>query len=212
MDVLSGLLAPPDRRNGFYGVTVGVVTNNRDPDKLGRVKVKFPWLADQAESNWARVLTPMAGSKRGLWLLPEVNDEVLVAFEHGRVEFPYVLGALWNGKDKSPEPNSDGKNNMRSLTSRSGHVIRLDDTKGKEKIEIVDKSGKNKITISTKDNSITIAADANISIQSKSGKLTLKGKGVEITSTAGVTIKASQKMDLKAGPQLNIKGKMVNIN
>ena len=212
MHMLTGLLAPTDDRGRLYGVTVGVVTNNKDPDGLARVKVRFPWLSDTDESYWARVLTPMAGRERGLYLLPEVDDEVLVAFEHGQVGFPYVLGALWNGRDKPPESNDDGKNSMCSLTSRSGHIIRLDDTGGGEKIEIIDSSGKNTITISTADNSITISADADITIQSSSGKLQLSGNGIEITSQAGVKIEASQNMDLKAGPQLNIKGSMVNIN
>lgn len=210
--ILSGLMAPPNQHSHFYGVTVGVVTNNQDPDGLGRVKVRFPWLSDEDESHWARVLTLMAGPKRGLWLLPEPEDEVLVAFEHGRVEFPYILGALWNGKDAPPADNSDGKNNLRLLKSRSGHVIQLDDTEGAENIKIVDKSGSNSIIIDAKTNAITITADADVTVQSANGKLILKGKGIEITSQDAVKIEASQNMDLKAGPQLNIKGNVVNIN
>jgi len=212
LDILARLLTPPDQENRFYGVTVGIVTNNKDPDGLGRVKVRFPWLSDQDESHWARLLTPMAGKDRGLYFLPEVEDEVLVAFEHGMVDFPYILGALWNGQDKPPESNDDGQNNMRTIKSRSGHIIRLDDTDGQEKIEIIDKSAKNKIIISTKDNTITIAADADITIQASQGKLTLSGNGIEITSQAEIKIEAKQNMTLKAGPQLNIKGGMVNIN
>lgn len=210
--LLGGDLESPDQGGRFYGVTVGLVTNNQDPDGLGRVKVKFPWLSDQDESHWARVLTPMAGNDRGLYLLPEVDDEVLVAFEHGLAEFPYVLGALWNGKDNPPEANDDGKNNKRTLKSRSGHIIRLDDSEGEEKIEIIDKSEKNTIVISTKDNTLTITADADIVIQSSNGKLKMSANGVEIKSQAEVKIEASQNMDLKAGPQLNIKGSTVNIN
>lgn len=210
--LLGGDLEFPDRGGRFYGVTVGVVTNNQDPDGLGRVKVKFPWLSDQDESHWARVLSPMAGNDRGLYLLPEVDDEVLVAFEHGMAEFPYVLGGLWNGKDNPPEANDDGKNNKRTLKSRSGHIIRFDDSEGEEKIEIIDKSEKNTIVISTKDNTLTITADADIIIQSNSGKLKMSANGVEIKSQAEVKIEASQNMDLKSGPQLNIKGSTVNIN
>jgi len=80
---------------------------------MGRVKVKFPWLSDEHESWWARIATPMAGGGRGAYFLPEVNDEVLCAFEHGDVRFPYVVGALWNGKDAPPTTNDDGKNNFR---------------------------------------------------------------------------------------------------
>lgn len=210
--MLSGLLTTPDSSGRFYGVTVGVVTNNQDPDKLGRVKLKLPWLSDQDESHWARVLTPMAGNARGFYCLPEVEDEVLVAFEHGLVEFPYVLGSLWNGKDVPPATNDDGKNNQRVLKSRSGHIIRLDDTESGEKIEIIDASGANSIVISTADNTITISADADIQIKSGSGKLVLSGNGVEIASQAGVKVEAAQMMELKSSAQLNIQGSVVNIN
>jgi len=195
-----------------FGVTVGIVTNNKDPDGLGRVKIKLPWLMDAYESTWARIATPMAGSSRGLYLLPEVDDEVLVAFEHGQLEFAYILGALWNGKDKPPESNSDGKNNKRTLKSRSGHVITLDDTDGSEKIQIIDKSGKNSVVLSTADNTITISADADISITSKNGKLKLSGQGIEITSQAAVKLEANQGVELKATGQMTIKGATVNIN
>ena len=89
--------ASPARNGRILGVVTGVVTNNKDPDKLGRVKVRFPWLSDTDESWWARVASPMAGKDRGVFFLPEVDDEVLVAFEHGDPRFPYVIGALWNG-------------------------------------------------------------------------------------------------------------------
>ena len=209
---LAAILSQPEDRSRFFGVTVGVVTNNQDPDGLGRVKVKFPWLSDEDESNWARILTPMAGNDRGLYFLPEVDDEVLVAFEHGQADFPYVLGALWNGKDKTPESNDDGQNNMRTIKSRSGHIIRLDDTDGSEKIEILDKSGKNSFVISTADNTITVAADADITIESSSGKLTFSGNGIEIKSQAEVKIEAGSDMNLEASGQQTIKGATVNIN
>jgi phage baseplate assembly protein V len=212
MDVFSRRTAPDSADGRFAGVAMAIVTNNKDPDNLGRVKVKLPWLDEQAESDWTRVVTAMAGAGRGLYWLPEVNDEVLVAFEHGRPDSLYVLGGLWNGKDKPPEDNKDGKNNVRALKTRSGHVIRLTDTDGDEKIEIIDKTGKNSIVISAKDKTVTIGADADITIKSTNGKLKLSGNGVEITSQAAVKIEASQNMDLKAAAQLNVKGQMVNIN
>ena len=193
-------------------MTVGIVTNNQDPDNLGRVKVRFPWLSDTEESHWARVLTPMAGKERGLYCLPEVEDEVLVAFEHGMMEFPYVLGGLWNGKDAPPATNGDGKNNLRVLKSRSGHLITLDDTDGAEKIQVTDKTGKNMIVIDSKKNTILITADADITLEAPNGKLKLSGKGIEINSQAEIKIEASQNVDVKAGPQLNLKGNLVNIN
>ena len=210
--LLSTLLGSPPAAQRFYGVTIAVVTNNQDPDGIGRVKVRFPWLSDEEESHWARVLTPMAGNERGLYFLPEVEDEVLVAFEHGQADHPYVLGALWNGQDKPPETNDDGENNKRTLRSRSGHLIRLDDKDGEEKIEIIDASEKNSIVIDTADNTITLKADADITIESGNGKLILSGNGIEITSQADIKIEASQNLDVKGGPQLNIKGDVVNIN
>ena len=211
-ELLQRLLRPPTRSDRFYGVSIGIVTNNQDPDNLGRVKVKFPWLSDEEESHWARVLTLMAGNDRGIYFLPEVDDEVLVAFEHGMIEFPCVLGSLWNGKDAPPEVNEDGKNNMRSIKSRSGHIIRLNDTDGEEKIEIIDSSGNNSIVISTADNTVTVSADADISIQSGNGKLTLQGNGIEIKSQAAVKVEAGSDMNLEASGQQTIKGSVVNIN
>jgi len=212
MDPFSGLLPPPDADGRLYGVAIAVVTNNRDPDGLGRVKVKLPWIADQAETDWARVVSPMAGKGRGLYFLPEVDDEVLVAFEHGNPDTPYVLGALWNAKDKPPESNADGKNNLRAIRSRSGHVIRLTDTDQAGKIEIIDASAKNTIVIDTKSNAITITADADITIQSTGGKLKLTGNGIEVSSKAAVKIEAAQNMDLKAGAQMSVKGTVVKLN
>jgi uncharacterized protein involved in type VI secretion and phage assembly len=128
------------------------------------------------------------------------------------VEFPYVLGALWNGKDKPPESNDDGKNNKRTLKSRSGHIVRLDDSDGAEKIEIVDKSGEDSIVFDAQANTITIKADKDISIESSNGKLKLSGKGIEITSQDAVKVEASSAMDLKASGQMTVKGATVNIN
>ena len=196
----------------LYGVVVGIVTNNKDPDGLGRVKVRFPWLSDENESYWARIATLMAGQDRGSVFFPEVDDEVLVAFEHGDIRFPYVIGALWNGVDTPPHDNADGENNLRLIKSRSGHVIQLDDTSGSEKIEIIDGSGRNRIVINTADNTMTISADADITIRSQSGKLALSGNGIELTSQAGVKIQATQNVDVQASAQLNLKGTIVNIN
>ncbi|MBU0960029.1 MAG: phage tail protein, partial [Proteobacteria bacterium] len=140
---LHSLLAAPEgqeeKQNKIQGVVIGVVTNNEDPEGMGRVKVKFPWLSDEDESNWARVASPMAGKERGMYFLPEVDDEVLVAFEHGDMRFPYIIGSLWNGTEPPPASNDDGQNNVRMIKSRSGHVISLTDEDGKEKIEIIDK-------------------------------------------------------------------------
>jgi uncharacterized protein involved in type VI secretion and phage assembly len=198
--------------NRIYGVVTGIVTNNQDPDGLGRVKVRFPWLSESDESWWARVAAPMAGKERGAYFLPEVDDEVLLAFEQGDVNFPYVLGGLWNADSKPPENNDDGKNNKRTIVSRSGMRVRLDDTDGGEKIEISDKDDKNSIVIDVANSTIAITADSDITIESKNGKIKISGKGIELTSQAEVKVEAQSSMDLKASGQMTIKGATVNIN
>lgn len=214
-DSLFDLMAPPPADPGgrMHGVAIGIVTNNQDPDGLGRVRVRLPWLADNVESYWARVASPMAGNQRGLYYLPEVDDEVLVAFENGRPEAPVILGGLWNGKDKPPADNSDGKNNIRVIKSRSGHLVRLDDTDNAEKIEIIDKSGKNKLVIDTKANTVTISADGDVVIESANGKVAISGKTVEIKSTSGeVAVTSQAALTVKATADLTLKGQTVNIN
>ena len=218
LDVLTDEEQEEARARRINGVAVGIVTNNQDPDGMGRVKLKFPWLSDSNESHWARIATLMAGKDRGSFFLPEVGDEVLVAFEHGDINHPYVVGALWNGVDTPPEDNSDGKNNIRVIKSRSGHIIEfnddsegkqekvtiktnaghkivLDDTAGGEKIEIYDKTEKNFVEIDSVQNAITIKSAM---------KLTLEAQMIEI--------KAGATMNIEASAALKIKGLPVMIN
>lgn len=211
-DALRALLMPIARTDRFYGVVVGIVTNNQDPENMHRVKVRFPWLSNDVESNWARVAAPMAGKGRGAYFLPEVDDEVLVAFEHGQVDHPFVVGCLWNGKDNAPESNADGENNHRTIKSRSGHVLRFNDKSGSETIEIIDKTGSNKIIIDSANNSITIEAKSDITIKSATGKLTMQANGIEMKSQMGVSVEAAQNMDLKANAIVTVKGAMIRLN
>jgi uncharacterized protein involved in type VI secretion and phage assembly len=147
-----------------FGAVIGIVSNVADPDGLGRVKVRYPWLKDDSESPWARVLSFMAGPKRGAVFRPDVDDEVLVLFDHGDMRFPYVLGAVWNGKDAMPnERGSDADNAIRLIKSRSGHQIIFDDISGAEKVTVIDKSG-NSIEMSSagvviKSSNIKIGSD-----------------------------------------------------
>ena len=211
-DALRALLAPVAQPGRFYGVVVGIVTNNQDPENMHRVKVRFPWLSNDVESNWARVAAPMSGKDRGAYFLPEVDDEVLVAFEHGLVDHPFVVGSLWNGKDGAPESNADGENNHRTLRSRSGHVLRFNDKSGNETIEIIDKTGNNKVTIDSAKNTITIEANSDITIKSTTGKLTMQANGIEMKSQMGVSVEAAQNMDLKANAMVTVKGAMIRLN
>lgn len=196
----------------FYGVVIGIVTNNQDPEKLARVKVKFPWLSNEDESYWARIAAPMAGKDRGTFFLPEVDDEVLVVFEHGNLQFPYILGALWNGKDTPPVTNEDGKNNVRVIKSRSGHVIKLNDEEGKETIEIIDKSKKNSLVIDTAKNTITLTTDQDITLSAPQGTIKLDAQKIEIKSSADTKIESGAGMDIKSTATMNVKGATINLN
>lgn len=139
-----------------------------------------------------------------MYFLPEVDDEVLVAFEHGQVEFPYILGALWNGKDKPPGANDDGKNNQRLIKSRSGHTIVLDDTDNKEKIIIRDKTGKNEIVIDSSSNAITIKSEQDLTIEAKS-KMSLKSTNGDLSiECKNLKIQAQQNCEIKANSQCSI--------
>jgi uncharacterized protein involved in type VI secretion and phage assembly len=214
MNLLDALLETadaPGTDGRLFGLVVGVVTNGKDPDNLGRVKVRFPWLSNSEDSQWARIAVLMGGKDRGTYFLPEVDDEVLVAFEHGDPRFPYVLGALWNGKDAPPATNADGKNNVRLIKSRSGHVIKLNDEDGKETIEIVDRSGKNSVVIDTAKNTLTITAGQDIALAA-GGTIKLEAQKIELKSSTDLKIEAGTGMNVKASATLNIKGATVNIN
>lgn len=205
------------RATRINGVAVGIVTNNYDDEKhLGRVKIYFPWLSQKNETDWVRICSFMAGRERGGFFLPEVGDEVLVAFEHGDINSPFVLGSLWSKEDKPPETNVDGKNNIRKIKSRSGHEIifddsqglellsihtksghniLLDDTPGSEKITIKDKTENNYIEINSSQKSISISSQMDLSIKANS-----------------IKIEASENMKITSGSSMTINGSMVSIN
>jgi len=197
----------------IYGVVVGVVTNNQDPDQLGRVKVKFPWLSDTDESHWARIATPMGGSGRGFFFIPDVNDEVLVVFEQGMKDRPYVLGALWNSVDKAPSKVADEKNALRSITSKVGNVIEFDDTTEAAKITIRDKDKKTQIEIDTKNSTVTIKCaadvkietDGKIAFENPKGDLAINCNNLKITAAANFEVKASGQVAVEASTGLALK-------
>lgn len=212
IDLLQPGEDPYSRQDILTGVVVGLVTNNQDPDEMGRVKLTLPWLSEEHETDWARVVSPMAGADRGIFFLPEVEDEVLVAFEHGDIRKPIVLGSLWNGSDSPPETNSDGENNIRIIKSRSGNVLIFDDTDGSEKIELKDSSGNNSIVIDHAENTITISSDKDIVFTASQGKISFDCQDLEIKTSADAKIEAGGNMDIKASSDMKIEGATVNIN
>jgi phage protein D len=220
-DTVSSLLMPRPPQALAPHVVVGVVTNNRDEENLARVKVKFPTLFEQDESFWARLAVPMAGKERGYLTMPEVNDEVLIAFEHGDPNRPFVLGSLWNGQDVPPKGTAElvdgsGVVNQRIWRSRSGHLFLFDDTDGKESIRIIDKTDKNHITITSSDNKLEVhlegdieitsqtgqikmTAQKDISLESQNGKISLKAINAEVEAQQAAKMKSGTSFDVQAG-------------
>ena len=215
---------------------VGVVTNTKDPENVGRVKVMFPTLGKEVESEWARVAAPGAGTERGIDFRPEVDDEVLVVFDRGDLRSPFVVGGLWNAKTKVPDAKSldDGVTATRVIKSRTGHVVTLSD--GKKGAAAGDKSrfveikladGKTKAMIgeagieieAAKGKSFTLkAGDASITMDDK-GMVTIKAKGLTIDSSAGdvqikgktVQVKGATGVKIDGGTAFEAKGAQAKI-
>jgi len=179
----------------YYGVAEAIVSDVIDPSKEGRVKVKFPWFDQNMETEWCRVRQFYAGNDYGAFFVPEVGDEVLIAFIHGDMRLPIILGGLYNGKDKPPTYRAKDRDE-KMICTKGGHQIILADTDNAQKITIVDANGNNSIVIDTVADSITIKCS--------NGKLTLQGNKIEIKSDTSISVEANSTMDLK--------GQTININ
>jgi uncharacterized protein involved in type VI secretion and phage assembly len=175
------------------------VSDIRDPNGSGRVKVTLPWCPDTGSDHyeaWARVATMMGGNKRGSWFIPDVNDEVLLGFEAGDPRRPYVVGALWNGSDAPPESmDGSGQNYKKVLCSRNGVRVTLDDTSGQENF-IVETPGGQKITLHDGPGSIEV-------VDSNGNSIKLQASGVTVTTSAKVSVTAST---------VDVSASMVNVN
>lgn len=202
---------PPDESDqGLRGVRVGVVTDNEDAEGMARVKLRYPWRDADDESYWARIAAPMAGADRGTYFLPEVGDEVLVAFENGDIHHPYVLGALWNGQEKPPESN-DGNNDVRTIRSRSGHELSFDDASEGE-VTLTTSGGHSVVLDDASDDGITLTTSGGNSIVLDDGGSTISiedssgGNSVVLDATTGaVDLTAGTKVSVSA-PALDLVG------
>lgn len=186
-----------------YEPVIGIVTDNKDPSKLGRVKLKIPILSDQDTTFWCPIIMLGAGKNRGWFFIPEKDDEVLVMFEHGDLNRPLVVGALWNGKDKPPDKNPGG-NPRRVIKSRQGNKITFDDDK--EQLIIEDGVQKGRITLDAKANKITIEAlDGDVCFQTPADDMTIVAQSIEMTATSNIEVHAGDAMQWGAGSNINVK-------
>lgn len=189
--------------NRMYEPVIGIVTDNKDPQKLGRVKVKIPTISGTDNTWWAPIVMLGAGKNRGWFFIPELEDEVLVMFHHGEMTQPVVIGALWNGKDKPPDKNP-GPVPHRMIKSRQGSQILFDDDK--KQIVIKDGSGKGCITIDAGANKITIESlEGDVCFQAPKGEIKIVAKAMTLDAQTNVEIHAGTDMKWGAGSKTTIK-------
>ncbi len=178
----------------YYGVYPARVVDIEDPHQLGRVQISLPDLLGNGEpyNGWARMSAFMAGTHRGAWFLPEVDDEVLVAFEHGDPRGPYILGALWNEVAPPPEQmDGSGQNRVKSLHSHNGILISLFDGTGEEVLLMQTPGGQSVMLQDGKGGSVEIK-DVNGNV------IRLSPEGVQVSASAKVSVQASV-VEISAG-------------
>ena len=213
------------RKKPAIGVNVARVIDLKDPESLGRIKVSYPWL-DSEQTAWVRMMVPHAGKDRGWYVLPEIDDEVLVGYEHGNTDYPVVLGCLYN-KENSPiqEAVSDD-NDIKMFMTRSGNKITFNDKDGAEQILISQKDGKNQIVLDISGPSITITTEGDVSIKGANinveadqgitmkagGDIKLAGVNIELKADGNIKSEAAANHDIAGNAQVNVKGGMINLN
>ena len=224
--------APGTEANGVInGVVTGTVKENYDKDNPGKVKVEL-FLGEEGlnVTGWIPVMTPYAGNKYGEYALPEVGDEVVVAFNMGDRNCPIVIGSLWSGKNSHPDKTVAEKNTTKRFMTKAQNEICIDDTQDKCKIEIKtakgktikldeeadniiiqDKDKKNSVTLDSKAGEVTIKAEKKITIDANGAKGIFDGTGKKISLTAGtIEIKADQALNT-SGTTTKIEGTNIEI-
>ncbi|MBD2137774.1 VgrG-related protein [Anabaena sp. FACHB-1237] len=230
-DMLS-ILSPKTQLQPAQTLLVGIVTNNKDPKNWGRVKVKLPTLTEEHESNWARVVSHGIGNNRGNDCLPEIGDEVLVGFEHGDIHRPYILGGVWNGKDKPPEDVKDsvdgGEVRLRTFKTRLGHVLQfVEKVKGAVKQGIQLKTILGHILhLNDTDKCVLIKTNGGhqVLLDDQNKKVEIKTSGghtvilddvsqsVSIKSNGSIKLDAKTTIDINASGPISIKGAIIKLN
>ncbi len=209
------LMRPPKERDWASTLVVGVVTNNNDPDQMGRVRVKYPSLSDKEESAWARVATPSTGNQRGILMLPQPDEEVIVGFEHGDTRRPIVVGSVFNGKDKPGDElvqNKDGSlgvvsNEKIHLHSKKDYEIKSDQKMVVEITQDMNETVKGNWKNETTGNANLKAQQYTIEAGST---LNIKGVNVTVEASGPLTLKGAT-VDIQGSGPVNIKGAIINL-
>ncbi len=201
VDLARGGAGGAASRRDWRSVVIGVVTNSDDPERLSRVKVKFPTLTDDDESAWGRTVAPGAGANRGLQCVPEVGDEVVVAFEHGDPDRPVILGGVWNREDPPPDPRAaaNGKVDKRVWSSRNGHRLELDDRP------------QGRVTLSLGDADSSLVLTETESTLAGARRLVVQGQEIELTADLKLTLKAPQ-IEIAADAEVKVSGGVIRLN
>ena len=210
--VPDGVVSPPYGNVHSFAIAESqpaTIVSNDDPAGLGRVQVSFAWQEETGgKTPWLRMTNPHGGGGKGFYFIPEVGEEVLVAFEGGNAEKPFVLGAMYNGKGKSTQ--KDSSNNFKAIQTRGGHMIKFDDADGAESITISDKSG-NTIVLNTNEKTITISSEEKMTFLSKEiniigeNNVNISSKKTAVDGSDSVTISSETKVDTSA-PAVSIAG------
>ena len=200
-----------------HGVVVALVTDVDDPDRAGRVKLSFPWLSDDYESWWARVAQLGAGDQRGAVWLPEVNDEVLVAFEHGDTRRPYVVGSLYNGVDLPRLGDglvdaSTGGIKRRGFVSKAGHRLVFLDDDAKSGVAVVSGDDSLRISMKQTDTTITISSGGGVTISGSSEVKVVSDGSISLEAGSTLTLKGSGGVTIDGGPQVEVTGGLIKLN
>ena len=203
------------------GATYGIITDNADPDGLGRVKVALYSLGKDITTDWIPIITPALE----MFWLPEIEDQVAVAFMGDNPDLPFVLGPIWSisqmppltGENSVSERNKDGKNNLRFMRSRSGNRLIFDDSKDNEKIQMISSGDTSRIELSSKGTNLLLKTTGEFGMLAK-GKVRINGQEVRIKSKKGIVHKSKdikvegKDVNIKGGNAIGVKGNGINLN
>lgn len=213
------------KQKQVVGLHTARVVDLNDPEKLGRIKVSYPWL-DAEQTDWVRLAVPHAGKDRGWYCLPEIDDEVLIGYEHGDTDHPVALACLYNKENAPMSEAISDQNDIKMLMTRSGNKIVFNDKDGGEQIVISMKDGKNEIVMDLSGPSITIKTEGDVAVTGKNmsvecdegltmkagSDMKIEAANIDIKASGNINSKASGNQQIEGSAQVNVKGGMINLN